>query len=256
MKAVILAGGRGTRMVEETATRPKPMVEVGGRPLLWHILKTYASHGITDFVVCCGYRGYIIKEYFANYFLHTSDATFDLRNNTMEVHQTTAEPWRVTLVDTGIDTQTGGRLRRVRDHLAGEDVFCFTYGDGISNVDITRLVEHHRRNGLLATITAVQPPGRFGALQTEGDRAVGFLEKPQGDGQWINGGYFVLSPEAISYIAGDDTIWEDEPLTRLAAEGQLGVYRHGDFWQPVDTLRELHHLEHLWQTGSAPWKVW
>ncbi len=254
MKAVILAGGRGTRLTEETVSRPKPMVEVGGRPLLWHICRSYAAHGITEFVICCGYKGYIIKEFFANYFLHMSNVTFDLRENRMEVHQTMAEPWRITLVDTGLDTQTGGRLKRVAEYVADGD-FCCTYGDGVANVDITALIAFHRSQGLLATVTAVQPPGRFGALQIEGDRVTTFLEKPHGDGNWINGGFFVLSPEVLDDIEGDDTLFEQGPLGRLADRRQLAVFLHHDFWQPVDTLRELHLLEALWATGDAPWKV-
>jgi glucose-1-phosphate cytidylyltransferase len=255
MKAVILAGGRGTRLTEETSLRPKPMVEVGERPLLWHICHIYAAHGVTDFLICCGYRGYMIKEYFANYFLHTSDITLDLQKNAMEVHQTLAEPWRITMVDTGLETQTGGRLKRVAQYLDGEP-FCFTYGDGLADVDITALIDFHRRSGRLATITAVQPPGRFGALSIEGDRATAFLEKPRGDGSWINGGYFVLESGVLDHIEGDATVFEQEPLTTLAEAGQLGVFRHDGFFQPVDTLRDLHRLEELWSTGPAPWKVW
>jgi glucose-1-phosphate cytidylyltransferase len=254
MKAVILAGGRGTRLTEETVTRPKPMVEVGGRPLLWHICRSYAAHGITDFVICCGYRGYVIKEFFANYFLHMSNVTFDLHENQMEVHETMAEPWRITLVDTGLDTQTGGRLKRIAQYVAGED-FCCTYGDGVANIDITELVKFHRSQGRLATVTAVQPPGRFGALQIEGDHVTAFLEKPHGDGNWINGGFFVLSPEVLDRIEGDETLFEQEPLESLADSGELSVFMHHGFWQPVDTLRELHMLEALWASGNAPWKV-
>ncbi len=254
MKAVILAGGRGTRLTEETVSRPKPMVEVGGRPLLWHICRSYAAHGITEFVICCGYKGYIIKEFFANYFLHMSNVTFDLRENRMEVHQTMAEPWRITLVDTGLDTQTGGRLKRVAEYVANED-FCCTYGDGLANVDITALVDFHRSQGRLATVTAVQPPGRFGALQIEGDRVKTFLEKPHGDGNWINGGFFVLSPKVLDAIEGDETLFEQGPLGQLADHGELSVFLHHGFWQPVDTLRELHILEALWASGEAPWRV-
>jgi glucose-1-phosphate cytidylyltransferase len=252
MKAVILAGGRGTRLTEETVTRPKPMVEVGGRPLLWHICQSYARHGVTDFVICCGYKGYVIKEFFANYFLHMSDVTFDLRENRMEVHQTMAESWRITLVDTGLDTQTGGRLKRIADYVTGED-FCCTYGDGLANVDITGLIELHRTQGRLATVTAVQPPGRFGALETDGDRVTAFLEKPHGDGNWINGGFFVLSPKVLEDIPGDETLFEQGPLGNLADTDQLSVYRHHGFWQPVDTLRELRILEELWEAGDPPW---
>lgn len=255
MKAVILAGGLGTRISEETGVRPKPMVEIGGHPVLWHILKIYASHGIQDFVICLGYKGYLIKEYFANYFLHMSDVTFDLARNEMEVHQRHAEPWRITLVDTGEQTQTGGRLRRVREYLGDED-FCFTYGDGVSDVDITALIDFHRRQGRKATLTAIQPPGRFGALDMSGNLITSFEEKPQGDGSWINGGYFVLSPKALDLIEGDQTVWERGPLEQLARENQLSAYRHDGFWQCMDTLRDKALLESLWQSGEAPWKIW
>jgi glucose-1-phosphate cytidylyltransferase len=255
VKAVILAGGLGTRISEETSVKPKPMIEVGGNPVLWHIMKLYSHHGINDFVICLGYKGYVIKEYFANYFLHMSDVTFDMSKNRMEVHHNAAEPWRVTLVDTGEKTMTGGRLKRVRGYLEDED-FCFTYGDGVSNVDLRALVAFHRKNGKLATVTAVQPPGRYGSLDTDGDAVKGFIEKPQGDGGWINGGFFVLSPKVIDYIEGDATSWEGGPLEVLAREDQLAAFRHRGFWQPMDTLRDKNHLEELWQSGSAPWKLW
>lgn len=255
MKAVILAGGLGTRLSEETSLRPKPMVEVGGKPILWHIMKLYSAHGVNDFIICCGYKGYVIKEYFANYFLHMSDVTFDMSHNKMEVHQQHAEPWRVTLVDTGDETMTGGRLKRARRYLDDED-FCFTYGDGVSDVDISKLISYHSREGKLATITAVQPPGRFGALDIEGDKILSFKEKPHGDGAWINGGFFVLSPKVIDYIEGDDTIWERSPMERLAQDGQMNAFYHDGFWQPMDTLRDKHHLDDLWLSGEAPWKIW
>ena len=255
MKAVILAGGLGTRISEETALRPKPMVEIGGKPVLWHIMKMYSAHGINEFVVCCGYKGYLIKEYFANYFLHTSDVTFDMQNNQMEVHQRFAEPWKVTLVDTGDNTMTGGRLKRVRDHL-GDDDFCFTYGDGVSDVDITESLAFHRRHGRLATLTGVQPPGRFGVLNIKGDHVTSFEEKPHGDGGWVNGGFFVLSTKVIDLIENDATVWERGPMEQLARENQLSAYLHHGFWQPMDTLRDKNHLEELWQSGKAPWKVW
>lgn len=257
MKAVLLAGGLGTRLSEETSIRPKPMVEIGGRPILWHIMKIYSSHGIHDFVICCGYKGYIIKEYFANYFLHMSDVTFDMRFNQMNVHCGYAEPWRVTLVDTGEATMTGGRLKRVREHL-GSETFCFTYGDGVSNVNISELVAFHKAQGTKATLTATLPPGRFGAivLGQEQTRIETFREKPEGDGAWINGGYFVLEPEVIDLIDDDSTVWEQEPLEKLAQEGQLSAFKHNGFWQPMDTLRDKNKLEELWQQGKAPWKVW
>ena len=254
MKAVILAGGLGTRISEETDLKPKPMVEIGGKPILWHIMKMYSAHGIHDFIICCGYKGYVIKEYFANYFLHMSDVTFDMNNNKMEVHQNNAEPWKVTLVDTGENTMTGGRLRRVRSFL--DDDFCFTYGDGVSDVDISRLIKFHRSQDTLATLTATQPPGRFGALNMNVNKITGFQEKPQGDGAWINGGFFVLSPKVIEYIEGDETTWEQRPLEELARKGQLSSYKHDGFWQPMDTLRDKNHLEELWNGGNAPWKVW
>lgn len=256
MKAVILAGGLGTRISEETHLKPKPMIEIGGMPIIWHILKTYSHHGINQFVICCGYKGYIIKEYFANYFLHTSDVTFHMDSNRMEVHLQKTEPWKITLVDTGESTMTGGRLKRVRDHL-GDETFCFTYGDGVSDVNITNLVSFHHEHGLQATLTAVQPPGRFGALKISDQSLVkGFQEKPQGDGGWINGGYFVLEPTVIDRIESDQTIWEQDPLISLANEGQLAAYHHQNFWQPMDTLRDRSHLEELWTNGQAPWKVW
>jgi glucose-1-phosphate cytidylyltransferase len=255
MKAVILAGGLGTRISEETHLKPKPMVEVGGRPILWHILKIYAAHGINDFVICCGYKGYVIKEYFANYFLHTSDVTFDMADNSMEVHARKAEPWRVTLVDTGDSTSTGGRLKRVAPYLEGQS-FCFTYGDGVADIDITALIAHHRREARWATLTAVQPPGRFGSLAFERGRVLAFEEKPQGDGSWINGGFFVLEPEVLSTIEGDDSVWERDCLPLIAATGQLNAYEHQGFWQPMDTLRDKQLLDELWQQGRAPWKTW
>jgi glucose-1-phosphate cytidylyltransferase len=255
MKAVILAGGRGTRITEETHLRPKPMVTIGGKPILWHIMKIYSAHGIDDFVICCGYKQYLIKEYFANYFLHMSDVTFNLRTHSMEVHEHHAEPWRVTLVDTGEHTMTGGRLKRVRRFLDGED-FCFTYGDGVSNVDIGKLIDFHRAQGKLATLTATQPPGRFGALSLDSDSITTFQEKPRGDNSWINGGFFVLSPKVIDYIDGDTTVWEREPMEQLAREGQFSAFRHDGFWQPMDTLRDRQLLEKLWQEGNAPWKIW
>jgi glucose-1-phosphate cytidylyltransferase len=254
MKAVILAGGLGSRISEETGVRPKPMIEIGAKPILWHIMKTYAAHDVTDFVVCLGYRGYVIKEFFANYYLHACDVTFDLARNAVEIHQSTAEPWRVTLVDTGDDTMTGGRLGRVLGYLGNED-FCLTYGDGVADVDITALVAYHRQQGRLATVTAVQPPGRFGALEIEGTAVTGFTEKPHGDGGWINGGFFVLSPEVGRYIGGDDTVWENEPLEGLASEGQLSVYHHQGFWQPMDTQRDMRQLQAMWESGDAPWTV-
>jgi glucose-1-phosphate cytidylyltransferase len=256
MKAVILAGGLGTRISEETHLKPKPMIEIGGKPILWHIMKIYSAHDVNDFIICCGYKGYVIKEYFANYFLHMSDVTFDMEHNTMKVHHRKAEPWRVTLVDTGEETLTGGRLRRVADHLEHEEAFCFTYGDGVSDVDISSEIAFHRQHGKLATVTAVQPPGRYGALQMEDAKVAGFTEKPRGDGGLINGGFFILSPKCIELITGDQSSWEGEPLSRLAAEGQLMAFEHNGFWQPMDTLREKNLLEDLWSSGQAPWKVW
>lgn len=255
MKVVILAGGRGTRFPEETEVRPKPMIEIGGKPIIWHIMKIYSCYGLNDFIVCCGYKGYMIKEYFAHYFLHMSDVTFDMTNNCMEVLCPKADPWRVTLVDTGEKTETGGRLKRVRQYLDDED-FCFTYGDGVSDVPIHRLIEFHRAQGTLATVTGVQPPGRFGALSLSGNRIVGFQEKPPGDGGWISGGFFVLSPRVLDYIHDDATIWEREPMERLAAEENLAVYLHRGFWQCMDTQRDKMKLEALWESGKAPWKVW
>ena len=257
MKVVILAGGLGTRLSEETQVRPKPMAEIGGRPLLWHIMKIYGAYGLTDFVVCLGYKGYLVKEYFANYFLHNSNVTFDLQGRGMEVHDGEVEPWRVTLIDTGADTQTGGRVKRVADHVGGE-TFMLTYGDGVADVDVPALLDFHRSHGRLATVTAVQPLGRFGALQLDArqQRVSTFNEKPAGDGAWVNGGFFVLEPGVFDYIAGDETYFEHEPLERLALEGELMAYRHSGFWQPMDVLRDKNLLEQLWQSGRAPWKVW
>jgi glucose-1-phosphate cytidylyltransferase len=257
MKAVILAGGLGTRISEETHIKPKPMIEVGGKPILWHILKMYSAHDINDFIICCGYKGYVIKEYFANYFLHMSDVTFDLSKNKMQVHQHKAEPWRVTLVDTGDDSMTGGRLKRVESFIKDEEDFCFTYGDGVSDINLTELIAFHRANGKLATLTAAYPPGRFGALDiAENNTVSSFKEKPKGDGGMINGGFFVLSPKVISLIDDDSTIWERKPLEKLAEQGQLTAYQHHGFWQPMDTLRDKIYLEEVWQKGTAPWKVW
>ncbi len=257
MKAVILAGGLGTRLSEETTVKPKPMVEIGGRPILWHIMKTYSVYGINDFIICCGYKGYVIKEYFANYFLHMSDVTLDMRFNQMNVHCGYAEPWRVTLMDTGEETMTGGRLKRVREHI-GNETFCFTYGDGVSNINIKELVEFHKEQKTLATLTATQPPGRFGAISLgqEQTKITSFQEKPEGDGAWINGGYFVLEPQVIDFIADDSTVWEKEPLQKLAHMEQLSAHKHSGFWQPMDTLRDKHYLDDLWKNGKAPWKVW
>ena len=256
MKAIILAGGLGTRISEETSVKPKPMIEIGGKPILWHIMKTYSHHGINDFVICCGYKGYVIKEYFANYFLHMSDVTFDMSKNSMEVHQRNAEPWRVTLVDTGDDTMTGGRLKRVAEYVKDEEAFCLTYGDGVADVNITELLAFHKAQNVKATLTATIPPGRFGALNLNGSKVSNFMEKPKGDGAMINGGFFVLSPKVFGYITDDRTVWEREPLERLAQEGDLAAFPHHGFWQPMDTLRDKMHLEELWQTGKAPWKVW
>ena len=256
MKAVILAGGRGTRISEETHAKPKPMISIGGKPILWHIMKTYSHHGINDFIICCGYKGYVIKEYFANYFLHMSDITFDMVKNCMEVHHQKAEPWKVTLIDTGEDTLTGGRLKRIADYLKDEDIFCLTYGDGVADVNVTELIAFHRAQKVKASLTAVLPTGRFGALDISANRVNTFREKPKGDGTKINGGYFVLSPQVIDYISDDQTIWEREPLERLAEEGNLAAYQHNGFWQPMDTLRDKIYLEELWQADQAPWKVW
>ena len=256
MKAVILAGGLGTRLSEETATRPKPMVEIGGKPILWHILKIYAHHGVNDFVICCGYKGYLIKEYFANYFLHMSDITFDMRSNEMHVHHKRAEPWRVTLIDTGDTSMTGGRLARVADHVKDEEAFFFTYGDGVGDIDISASLAFHRQHGKKATLTATYPPGRFGALDIQNRQVRSFQEKPKGDGAMINGGFFVLSPKVIDLIKDDSTIWEREPLEQLARAGQLSAYQHAGFWQPMDTLRDKTYLEELWASGKAPWKAW
>lgn len=256
MKTVILAGGLGTRISEETHLKPKPMIEIGGKPILWHIMKMYSAHGLTDFVICCGYKGYVIKEYFANYFLHMSDVTFDMTDNQMQVHHRNAEPWKVTLVDTGETTMTGGRLKRVRDYLNTEDSFCFTYGDGLSDVDISALISFHKSHGKWATVTGVKPPGRYGALQLQGKEVTGFTEKPRGDGGLINGGFFVLSPQCLDLIEGDDMAWENDPLCSLAEQNQLMAFEHEGFWQPMDNLREKNMLEDLWQTGKAPWKAW
>lgn len=256
MKAVILAGGLGTRISEETHLKPKPMIEIGGKPILWHIIKIYSAHGINDFVICLGYKGYLIKEYFANYFLHMSDVTFDMSENKMEVHYHNVEPWRITLVDTGENTLTGGRLKRVSEYVQNEEAFCFTYGDGVADVDISQLTAYHKHHGKLATVTAVQPPGRYGALDMSNGQVNGFVEKPKGEGGWINGGFFVLSPEVLEYIIGDSSSWESDPIVRLAAEGKLMAFEHHGFWQPMDTLRDKNHLEALWESGNAPWKIW
>ena len=256
MKAVILAGGLGTRISEETHLKPKPMIEIGGKPILWHIMKLYSAHGVNDFIICCGYKGYIIKEYFANYFLHMSDVTFDMALNKMEVHQQNAEPWKVTLIDTGDDTMTGGRLKRVADYVKDQDAFCFTYGDGVADIDITAEIIFHKQHGKWATVVAVQPPGRYGALHMKGSQVSGFTEKPRGDGGLINGGFFVLSPKCIDLIEDDQTSWEAAPLNQLAKMNEMMAYEHQGFWQPMDTLRDKVHLEELWETGKAPWKAW
>jgi glucose-1-phosphate cytidylyltransferase len=256
MKAVILAGGLGTRLSEETGTRPKPMVEIGGKPILWHIMKMYSSHGINDFIICCGYKGYMIKEYFANYFLHTSDVTFNMRDNSMQVHDKRAEDWNVTLVDTGETSMTGGRLRRVADYVRHEDAFCFTYGDGVGDMDISATIAFHKRHGKDATLTATYPPGRFGALDISNGQVLNFKEKPKGDGAMINGGFFVLSPKVLDRLNADSAVWEQEPLMGLANDGQLMAFEHAGFWQPMDTLHDKNLLEKLWQSGAAPWKSW
>jgi glucose-1-phosphate cytidylyltransferase len=256
MKAVILAGGLGTRISEETVNKPKPMINIGGKPILWHILKIYSSHGVNEFIICCGYKGYLIKEYFANYFLHMSNVTFDMQNNEMHVHEVHAEPWKVTLVDTGDDSMTGGRLKRVKEYLKDEEAFCMTYGDGVGDVDIAASIEFHRKMKTLATVTATYPPAKFGALQMDGDMVSKFQEKPKGDNGMVSGGFFVLSPKVIDYIEGDMTSWENQPLQQIAADGELSVYKHEGFWQPMDTLRDKQHLEQLWSSGNAPWKNW
>ena len=254
MKAVLLAGGLGTRISEETNLRPKPMIEIGGKPILWHIMKMYSQHGIHDFIVCCGYKGYLIKEYFANYFLHMSDVTIDMSKNSVQVHQQYSEPWKITLVDTGESTQTGGRLKRIKDYIDGD--FCMTYGDGVGSIDITTSIAFHQQHGKLATMTAVQPPGRFGSLNLDGTKIASFLEKPQGDGSWINGGFFVLNPKVIDLLADDNAVWEKEPLENLARNNELQAFFHKGFWQPMDTLRDKNQLEDLWASGNAPWKTW
>lgn len=256
MKAVLLAGGLGTRLSEETSLKPKPMVEIGGKPILWHIMKIYSAHGINEFVICLGYKGYVIKEYFQNYFLHASDVTIDLKENKVEIHKAAAEPWRITLVDTGEETQIGGRIKRIIPFVEKDEAFCLTYGDGLADVDLGALIKQHKSGMQLATVTAVQPPGRFGALRYEGQKVIGFTEKPAGDGGWINGGFFVVSPRVVDFIEGDMTVWEREPLENLARQGLLSVYFHRGFWQPMDTLRDKRHLEDLWRTGTAPWKKW
>jgi len=256
MKAVLLAGGLGTRFAEETDVRPKPMIEIGGKPILWHIMKIYSSHGINDFIICLGYKGYIIKEYFSNYFLHQSNVTFDMRENKMEVLEKNAEPWRVTLIDTGDDTMIGGRIKKILPYVGQDEAFCVTYGDGVADINITESIAFHRREGRLATVTATQPPGRFGAINYDGARVTGFQEKPRGDGGWINGGFFVLSPKVGDYIEGDSTVWEREPMINLANESQMSVFFHDGFWHPMDTLRDKRYLEDLWLSNKAPWKKW
>ena len=255
MKAVILAGGFGTRISEETHLKPKPMIEIGGKPILWHIMKTYSTYGVNDFVICCGYKGYMVKEYFANYFLHMSDVTFHMKNNNMEVHHKFVEPWTVTLIDTGLDTMTGGRLKKIKEYVQ-DDTFCFTYGDGVSDVNISDLIEYHKKQNTIATLTSVQLPGRFGTIDISENKITNFREKPTGDGNWINGGYFVLEPSVFDYLKNDTTVWEREPLERLAKENQLSAFKHNGFWQPLDTLRDKNQLEELWNNGKAPWKTW
>lgn len=255
-KAVLLAGGLGTRIAEETSTKPKPMIEIGGKPILWHIMKIYSAHGINDFIVCLGYKGYVIKEFFANYFLHTADVTFDMKTNSMKIHQNSAEPWTVTLVETGEESMIGGRIKRILPYVKDDPYFCLTYGDGVGDVNITETIKLHESLGRLATVTATQPPGRFGAIKFEGNQVLGFQEKPQGDGGWINGGFFVLSPKVGDYIEGDSTVWEQEPMENIAKDGELSVYFHKGFWQPMDTVRDKKHLEELWASGNAPWKLW
>jgi len=256
MKAVILAGGLGTRISEETIIKPKPMIEIGGKPILWHIMKIYSFHGINDFIICCGYKGYVIKEYFANYFLHQSDITFDMSKNEMKIHQERVEPWKVTLIDTGEQTMTGGRIKRIKDYLDNGEDFCLTYGDGLANIDITKLIAFHKNHNKLATLSAIYPPGRFGALDIKENQVTSFSEKPRGDGAFINGGFFVLNSKALDYIQDDNTIWEQEPLKKLASDGELMSFKHEDFWQPMDTLRDKHLLEELWGSEKAPWKLW
>lgn len=256
MKAVILAGGLGTRLSEETSLKPKPMVEIGGKPILWHIMKLYSAYGVNDFIICCGYKGYVIKEYFANYFLHQSDVTFDMATNTMEVHHKRVEPWKVTLVDTGDETMTGGRLKRVFDYIKDEEAFCFTYGDGVGDIDVSKSIEFHKSHGKQATMTSVYPPGRFGAIDIDGDQIRSFIEKPKGEGGMINGGFFVLSPKVVSRLKNDRSIWEQEPLMSLAEDGELMAYHHEGFWQPMDTLRDKIKLQELWESNQAPWKIW
>ena len=256
MKVVILAGGLGTRLSEETSIKPKPMVEIGGKPILWHIMKIYSYHGINEFIICCGYKGYIIKEYFANYFLHQSDVTFDMNSNEMKIHKKRVEPWKITLVDTGEHTMTGGRVKRIKNFINDGEDFCLTYGDGLANIDIKKLIDFHQKHRKLATVTSVYPPGRFGAVEIKESQVVSFIEKPYGEGGFINGGFFVLNSKALNYVEGDNTIWEKEPLKNLAIDGELMAFKHKEFWQPMDTLREKNYLENLWDSGKAPWKLW